>query len=314
MNCENIAKMISVVCVASCLMNSNALAEKIYKYKTENGSILFTNKTTTDGELVSVQQSEVYEPKQRVTIQKNDRDDDFTVDANNEYYGPVEVHVNLDKNQNYNSNISFPHSFTLSAREKRNLFRMWIADRQYESVITYTTTVVLGDPAAVHDDNVIYGLPIAVSDLGQVYISQAFNGGKTHSHIQSTYAIDIPAPEGTNIRAARSGIVMDIANDFFRSGNTDQYKDRANFVRILHDDGTMGLYAHLQLESIQVRMGERVQVGQVIANVGSTGFSAGPHLHFVVQKNFGRELRSVPFRLLGANGIGVIPEEGMIFR
>lgn len=293
---------------------NGAYAEKIYKYKSENGTILFTNKSDAKGELVSVAQAEAYEPKNRVTINKSGSSYDFTVSAYNEYYGPAEIYVRLDKNDNYSSDFSFPRSFIMNSREKRDLFRMWVTDRRKSSVNTYSTTTVAGNPRAIHNDSILYSLPISPNDIGQVFISQAFNGQITHTHVQSAHAIDIPAPEGTNIRAARSGVVMDVANDYFRSGNTNKYLDRANFVRILHDDGTMGLYAHLKLESIQVNMGDRVSPGQVIAKVGSTGFSAGPHLHFVVQKNFGQELKSVPFRLLASNGEGVTPEEGMTFR
>lgn len=289
-------------------------AEKIYTYKSESGRVLFTNKSNDNSELISVTQVEPYEEKNRISIQKRGTDYDFTVTAHNEYYGPVEVLVKIDKNENYTSNFSFPHSFVLNSREKKDLFRMWVADRGFDSFFAYTTTVVQGDPAAVHNDAVLYRLPIRVSDLGQVYISQAFNDGGTHNDLQNRYAIDIPAPGGTNVVAARAGTVMDIANDYFRSGNTNNFVDRANFVRILHDDGTMGLYAHLELESVQVKMGDRVEVGQVIAKVGSTGFSSGPHLHFVIQKNFGQELRAVPFRLMDANGEGVTPKEGMVFR
>src|SRR5690606_150933 len=82
----------------------------------------------------------------------------------------------------------------------------------------------------------------------------------------------------------------------------ERYGGRANYVRILHADGTMALYAHLKPEGVLVRVGQRVRQGQQIALSGNTGFSTAPHLHFVVQANRGMRLESVPFRMYGALG------------
>ena len=60
----------------------------------------------------------------------------------------------------------------------------------------------------------------------------------------SQYAVDFVMPIGTNVFAARAGVVIEVASDFFENG-TDVRVDgpRANVVRMLHDDGTMSLYA-----------------------------------------------------------------------
>ena len=68
-----------------------------------------------------------------------------------------------------------------------------------------------------------------------------------------------------------------------------------NFVRILHDDGTMGVYLHLMRNSVAVSEGQRVALGDKLALSGNTGNSTGPHLHFVVQRNVGMALESIPF-------------------
>jgi murein DD-endopeptidase MepM/ murein hydrolase activator NlpD len=110
------------------------------------------------------------------------------------------------------------------------------------------------------------------------------------------------------VLAAREGVVMQIADDFRGAGlDLEKYGARANFVRVLHTDGSMGLYAHLAPESARVGPGARVRAGQVIGEVGSTGYSTGPHLHFVVQVNRGLKLESVPFRMQGPSGALRIP-------
>jgi murein DD-endopeptidase MepM/ murein hydrolase activator NlpD len=103
--------------------------------------------------------------------------------------------------------------------------------------------------------------------------------------------------------AARGGVVMQVESDFDKAGlNLEKYGGRANFVRILHDDGTMGLYAHLDLDGVLVRVGQRVRTGQQIGRSGNTGFTTGPHLHFAVQVNRGMRLLSIPFRMSGPQG------------
>ena len=87
--------------------------------------------------------------------------------------------------------------------------------------------------------------------------------------------------------------------------------DRSNNVRIVHADGTMAVYAHLELESVRVHVGDRVRAGQVLAASGDTGFTTGPHLHFCVQRNANMRLITVPFRFQGPDG-AFTPEAGML--
>jgi murein DD-endopeptidase MepM/ murein hydrolase activator NlpD len=98
-------------------------------------------------------------------------------------------------------------------------------------------------------------------------------------------------PEGTPIVAARGGIVVKTENQQTGRGNNPS----GNFVRILHDDGTMGVYLHLMKGSVAVNEGGRVAAGTFLARSGNTGNSTGPHLHFVVQRNVGLALESIPF-------------------
>ena len=66
-------------------------------------------------------------------------------------------------------------------------------------------------------------------------------------------------------------------------------------MRILHDDGTMGVYLHLMRGSVMAQVGQRAELGSLIARSGNTGNSTGAHLHFVVQRNVGLALESIPF-------------------
>lgn len=158
---------------------------------------------------------------------------------------------------------------------------------------------VPGRPDARAED-VAYRLPFEATHLR---VDQAPQGRFSHDDEENRDAIDFALPEATLVMAAREGTVMQV-QDGFRGNGLDRERDgnRANFIRILHSDGSMAMYAHLQAGGMRVRPGQAVQAGQPIGLSGNSGYSTAPHLHFVVQINRGMGLRSVPARLFAAQG------------
>ena len=135
---------------------------------------------------------------------------------------------------------------------------------------------------------------------GPARIDQGFGGSFSHDDVQNRHALDFAADIGTPVFAARAGTVMQVEAGFRASGlASGDGRTRANFIRILHDDGSMALYAHLAVEGVLARVGQEVTAGQRIGLSGNTGFSTGPHLHFAVQVNRGMQLVSIPFRMRG---------------
>lgn len=107
-------------------------------------------------------------------------------------------------------------------------------------------------------------------------ISSRFSLNRKHPILKVRrphYGIDYAAPKGTAVRAAAGGKVV-------FAGSKSGY---GKAVEIIHDSGLKTLYAHLQ--SYSVKKGQRVKSGQKIAQVGSSGLSTGPHLHFGLYKN-----------------------------
>jgi murein DD-endopeptidase MepM/ murein hydrolase activator NlpD len=151
---------------------------------------------------------------------------------------------------------------------------------------------IYGQPGARHRAGLPYRLPYAQATRYRV--SQSFPDRLTHVDLANRYAIDFEMPIGTGVHAARAGTVFEVASDFFESSEDAALASKANIVRILHSDGTIALYGHLNWNSIRVRPGDNVARGQYIADSGNTGFSTGPHLHFVVQRNGGGIVESLP--------------------
>lgn len=153
--------------------------------------------------------------------------------------------------------------------------------------------------------NVEYLYPLRDAPL---QITQGYGGGFSHADAENRHAVDFAVTPGRPVLAARDGVVMQVESDATARLDPriafDPADDRVrgNFVRILHDDGTMALYAHLQQAGVVVAPGDRVLRGTIIGFSGNTGLSTAPHLHFVVQANRGMRLESLPFRMAGPDG------------
>ncbi len=130
---------------------------------------------------------------------------------------------------------------------------------------------------------------------GMAYVvCQGGNGTISHSGYQQ-YAIDWSMPEGTPIHAARGGIVVKTETAHAAGGADPAYSDQANFVSMVHDDGTVGEYVHLRQDGVAVSVGDRVNAGQLLGYSGNTGWSTAPHLHFRIHRPINtREVESIP--------------------
>ena len=105
--------------------------------------------------------------------------------------------------------------------------------------------------------------------LSSFALSGAYNG-KGHN------GIDLGAPTGAPVKAVLSGTVIG-------TGNTDLYRgcySAGKWIMVKHLNGLSTLYGHLS--QISVSQGQAVATGQIIGNVGATGYATGPHLHLSV--------------------------------
>ncbi len=118
---------------------------------------------------------------------------------------------------------------------------------------------------------------------GHTTITSAF-GWRIHPvyHYKKFHSgIDISAPLGTKVVAARSGTVLLVSNPV--QGRNYGGWGYGNYIVIDHGDSKATLYGHLKQTKVSV--GDEVNAGDLIGLVGSTGTSTGPHLHFEVRVN-----------------------------
>lgn len=287
-----------------------AFAQSLYKYRGADGEWVFTDRNP--GEQLDIEVRELSrgdaDPQVRVFYQRDG--DRIRLFAQNDYHAPVQVVLGLDELRG----VEMPDPeqsmrFTAAARDETYLMSFRALPDAARPLVAYRFLYLLGDPDAEHLPEEPYRAPFAVAVSHP--ISQAYPYSMTHTTRDSAYAVDIAMPIGSDVYAARGGTVFDVASTHFRGGiESEQLAAEANLVRILHDDGTYAIYAHLNWNSIRVRPGDVVERGEYIADSGNTGFSSGPHLHFAVIKNSDMRSESLPVEFEGADGLGVVPEIG----
>lgn len=239
-------------------------------------------------------------PHAAVRLRIDDDDGRYSAWAENALAGPVEVMLRFRRNRNFSGQPTLPARALVAANDRTLVAHLFTVDSTRPGDFEVELEGVPGDPNA-RPRAFEYLIPLQQPGLR---VDQGFAGRFSHSDPQNRYALDFAADLGTPVMAARGGVVMQVESDFAQAGLSEEtYGGRANFVRILHDDGSMALYAHLQPDGALVRVGQQVRQGQQIGLSGNTGFTSGPHLHFVVQVNRGMRLESIPIRLRGPQGV-----------
>ena len=111
--------------------------------------------------------------------------------------------------------------------------------------------------------------PTIGRDSGRFGLRRILNKQKRNSHS----GMDIAAPTGRSVKAVETGKVLYVGDLFFTG----------KVVYLDHGNGVLSLYAHLS--KINVKLGQQVKRGDIIAKVGKTGRVTGPHLHWSVYLN-----------------------------
>lgn len=122
-----------------------------------------------------------------------------------------------------------------------------------------------------------YHLPVPKNSI------QRIDRNTSPAHIgKLRNAIDFIVPENTPVLAAADGVITIVKDDSTIGGPNPAYWNFSNFISIMHENNEWSRYDHLKFNSSNVKEGQKVQQGQKIAEVGMTGYTYIPHLHFQI--------------------------------
>jgi len=274
-------------------------AQEIYLWTDEAG-IRHLSDREPEGEYEVKVQRAITQPEAPVEMENIGSDREPEWRFTNLMHGAVTVAVSLEQSSNVVTEPALPARLELPARGASSvLIGPMAPTAAWRYSILMSATPGPLDPQP--DSEFSYRPPLRPDQ--PLRVGQGFTGEFSHQAPHSRHAVDFTLPTGTPVLAARAGTVMDVERYFHRAGQDPEIDGpRANYVRILHDDGSMGVYAHLDYNGVIVRPGQQVEAGQQIGRSGNTGFSTGPHLHFAVQVNRDMELVSIPFEMLDHDG------------
>ncbi len=300
----------TLLLLAASLACGLATAQTLYKYRGDAGEWIYADRPPDGRQDAEVRSLGTRVSSGGITVTHSFTGSGLEFTVSNRYYAPIELGIVFDSIVG----VDYPHPdddlrWVIPARSDRDLFELPVLGNVDVPAVQYRYVYLPGDPAALPTNDVTYRVPFSAG--ASFPVSQTYPDSATHRTRDSMYAVDFAMPVGTDVVAARDGIVFDVSTTNFKGGpDANQYADLANLVRILHDDGTYSVYAHLNWNSIRVQPGDRVEAGQYIADSGNTGFSSGPHLHFAVQRNMGMRVDSLPVTFRGPGGSPVSPATG----
>ncbi len=257
----------------------------VYKYVDAGGIVSYTDDKTLAAPYGG-QELEYLDPDpDKVKLRYSPNGNLYII---NELYGPVTVTLLFSTHDGLS--LSRPLDEPLVIPERSEQF---VATLHYQgnAPLQIRHQFVMGAPSRQTDGQ------LRVPFRGRFRVSQGFEGRFSHHLPGNRYALDVPMPEGTPVLAAQDGVVVDLRMGFRGSSLDPAARARTNYIRLLHADGSMTVYAHLRTDSARVAAGQPVRAGEMIAESGNTGYSTAPHLHFALQRNDGQRLVSIPFRL-----------------
>jgi len=240
-----------------------------------------------------------------VVINKKEIKNGVSLYGENRNNYPVTIELDLDL-ENMSSSEKDPVTAVVPAKSEIKLTDLKIDDKKASWGMKYSYIFFQGSIYAKHKSSFAYKLPYKKGETHR--LDQGY-GGKFSHRGESKYSLDFHMEEGTAIHAARAGVVVEIEESYSEGGNDKSLIEKANFISILHDDGTFAQYSHLKKSGVLVKEGQKVRAGDKIGLSGATGFATGPHLHFnVVKAKKGGGFQTLPVKFATKSGIKELKE------
>jgi len=275
----------------------------MYKYKDSSGKWSFSDKKPSKIEPANVEKIEYAKAKQKLTSPSLDVKSNgkyLIYKARNPFHAVIQCFLRFD------DDIGVKR---VSEMVEADSTKILYESKPNEKKRVHNFWCVIGDPKNQPLTTLV--LPPFL-DFKPMRISQGFNGRFSHQSQPNLYAVDIGMPVGTKIVAVKKGVVINTKDDYAVAGvSSPFFFDKANYIDIMHDDGTYAIYAHLLLGSVKVKKGQTVDAGQVIGLSGNTGYSTGPHLHFAIRHNARGRTKSIPFKFSQPHKKPITPKRGV---
>jgi murein DD-endopeptidase MepM/ murein hydrolase activator NlpD len=191
-----------------------------------------------------------------------------------------------------------------SVISNRNSFSKTNSQRVASNSQSSTSLAANPDPTTAFP---LQGFCHPLNGLG--YLSGGNNESTHRGRI--AYAYDLATSIGTPVYAMRTGRVIAIQDRYPDNGGGQDKISQFNYVMIEHDGGYRSVYVHLKQtfgSLVNIKVGDRVEKGQLIGYSGNSGWSTGPHLHIEIQKP-GSDFtftQTVPFAIAGVCKPGTV--------
>lgn len=238
-------------------------------------------------------------PQDPVALRHVETPDGADIYMANRLGNDMTVTLEFTEQQNVEGNPPFPCTMTIPGHKEVLMSRVRKTGAPWNYRYMYYWN--FGSIHARHDDSVVYTLPYPSGRT--MHINQGFHGRLSHTG-DDEYAVDFSHAEGTPVLCAREGVVVHAEERYTQGGSSQDYRPYSNVVRVRHSDGTIGQYDHMRHNSVEVEEGQTVRRGQLIGLAGRTGFTTGPHLHFVVygaKDGHSRISYPIRFHVAGSN-------------
>lgn len=199
--------------------------------------------------------------------------------AINNGHCPVTISMGFKKLDNLKADKELPVLLVIpNDGEEHLIVTLTQVNPRKNTEYVFDFTYAVGNTISTkHDEDFVYTLPFQKGKRSVV--GQGYHGKFSHHNM---FALDFDIKVGTEVLAARGGVVVAVKEDSNKGCRDRKCKSLANYILIYHEDGSFGSYVHLKKDGSKVQPGDQVKAGQVIGYSGNTGWSSGPHLHFEV--------------------------------